>query len=213
MVNWFLCLPERAGWSFELLEAQSPAVSCHEDHEWAQGQNRVQVVLYAVSIRIMLWWQRLVFSISGTDEIPRKGQWTSSWIRGLINHHVLPVKARNKNVPDCSLGLWVLHCLQVLRFWAIVPSEVYFCCNFPSISWKLAFWCTEQHHHTKLIANSSRAKRIVYFSVVAVHMIYLVIWKTTVWESQEPLWCEKQNRRKCYSSRMRVCLLQTSICA
>lgn len=28
----------------------------------------------AVSIRIMLWWQRFVFSISGIDEIPGKGQ-------------------------------------------------------------------------------------------------------------------------------------------
>lgn len=43
-------------------------------------------------------------------------------------------------------------------------------------------------------------------------MIYLVIWKTTVWESQEPLWCEKQNRRKCYSHRMRVCPPNQHLC-
>lgn len=143
-------------------------VSLNEGHACSQGQNRVQVVPCALNIRIMLSWQRLVFSISLWDRWNTKERtiWTSSWIRKkLMYYHILPFEARNNNVPECGLGLWLLHWfyLQVLSFWVIVPSEVYFCCNFPSISWKLAFWCTEQHHNTKLVANSSRAEGIVYF--------------------------------------------------
>lgn len=172
-------------------------VSLNEGHACSQGQNTVQVVPCALNIGMVLSWPRLVFSISLWDRWNTKERttWTSSWIREkLIYCHI--VEARNNNVPDCGLGLWVLHWfyLQVLSFWVIVPSEVYFCCNFPSISWKLVFWCTKQRHSTKLVANSSRAEGIVYFFVVAVHMIYLVIWKTTVWESQEPtlMWETKQ---------------------
>lgn len=106
------------------------------------------------------------------------------------------LKLGTKNVPDSGFGLWVLHwfCLQVLSFWVAVTSEVYFCCNFLSISWKLAFLCPEQHHSTKLVANSLRAEGIVYFFLLWLCVIYLVIWKPTVWESQEPtlMWETKE---------------------
>lgn len=121
----------------------------------------------------------------------------------------------NKIVPGCALGLWVLlwFCLQVPSFWVVVPSEVYFCFNFLSISWKLALCCSEQHPYTKLVANSWRAEGTVYFFCCGCSYDLFSHLKDYSLGKSGTLQCEKQNRRKCCSYRMKVCLLQASICA